>query len=143
MTLGFADPVVTPEEASIYLGAVGAVGWPSDAAAQAQAILRGQRYVAARYNALWLVEWADETPQAVKHAICEAAILEARAPGSLSVVSNPSADKVLVQAGKLAWERVKGPGGWLGWQPRSSLIEGLLRGLIKPDGGSSAFLLRA
>lgn len=140
--LSYTLPATTPAEASAYLQAAGTIGWPSDAAEQAQAILRGQRYVAARYNARWLTRWDDEVPEAVRHAICEAALLEARAPGSLSVVSTPSADKVLVQAGKLAWERVKGATGADGWLPRVSTIEGLLAGLVGPPSGASTFLLR-
>lgn len=138
--LSFTDPAATTAEATTYLTAVGATGWPTDEALQAQAIMRGQRYLAARYNARWLAEWSnDAAPDQVKYAIAEAALLEARAPGSLSVVSNPSTDKVLVQAGKLAWERVAGGSGWV---PRSSIIEGLLAGLVGPDAGSMNFLLR-
>lgn len=142
--LSFTDPAVTPAEALAYISAGGATGWPEDATAQAQALMRGQRYIAARFNARWLTEWEnDDAPDLVKYATIEAATIEARKPGSLSPVSTPSTDKVLVQAGKLAWERVKGPAGVDGFVPRSSIIEGLLAGLVRAATGGVSFLTRA
>lgn len=142
--LSFTDPAVTPAEATTYLQAGGVSGWPESETPRAQAIMRGQRYVAGRYNTRWLTEWEnDGAPDQVKYAIAEAALLEAKTPGSLSAVSNPSTDKVLVQAGKLGWERVKGAGGAYSWWPRASAVEGLLAGLIGPDAGSFNWLVRA
>lgn len=142
--LSFTDPAVTAEAATTYLQAGGATGWPVDATARAQAIMRGQRFIAARYNARWLTEWDNsDAPEQVQYAIAEAALLEAVTPGSLKVVSNPATDKVLVQAGKLAWERAKGANGAFGWWPRVSIIEGLLAGLIGPDAGGTVWLARA
>ncbi|MCB5411785.1 hypothetical protein [Pseudogemmobacter faecipullorum] len=142
--LSFTAPAVTPAEALAYLTAGGATGWPSTETDQKTAIIRGQRYIAARFNQRWLTEWAnDEAPEAVKYAICEAALAEAVKPGSLSPVSTPSTDKVLVQAGKLAWERVKGAGGPDGYVPRLSIVEGLLAGLVRSSTGGVHFLARA
>lgn len=142
--LSYTEAAITHEEATAYLSAAGAAGWPTQQAAKEQAIIRGQRYIAARYNTRWLEEWDNaDAPDAVKYAIAEAALLEAVTPGSLSVVSNPSKDKVLVQAGKLAWERAKGANGAFGWWPRVSIIEGLLAGLIGPDAGGTVWLARA
>ena len=140
--LSFTDPAVTPAEATDYLQAGGVTGWPEGDVEQAQALMRGQRYVAGRYNTRWLTEWTA-VPDEVKYAIAEAALLEAKTPGSLSAVSNPSTDKVLTQAGKLGWERVKGAGGAYSWWPRVSAVEGLLAGLIGPDAGSFNWLVRA
>lgn len=141
--LSFTGPATTPAEVTAYLQAAGATGWPTDEALQAQAIMRGQRYLAARYNARWLTQWPSDAAQAqVKFAIAEAALLEAVKPGSLSVVSNPLTDKILVQAGKLSWERVGGASAAHGLWPRSLIIEGLLAGLLGPEAGSTVWLAR-
>jgi len=142
--LSFTDPAITPAEATAYLQAGGATGWPDGPVERERAIIRGQRFIAARYNARWLTEWENAAaPEQVQYAIAEAALLEAVTPNSLRVVSNPATDKVLVQAGKLAWERAKGANGAYGWWPRVSIIEGLLAGLIGPDAGATPFLERA
>lgn len=96
--LSFADPAPTLTEATAYLQAGGATSWPADGTAQSQAIMRGQRDMAARYNARWLTEWPnDASPDQAKFAIAEAALMEAMKPGGLSVGSNLPTDKVLVQ----------------------------------------------
>lgn len=82
-------------------------------------------------------------PDAVKHAIIEAAVIEARTPGVLSPVSTPATDKVLVGAGKLTWERVRGASGADAYMPRSAIIDGLLAGLLRPAAGGVSFLMRA
>lgn len=140
--LSYTMAAVTPAEATAYLSAAGVTGWPTDATAQAQAIMRGQRYIAARFNSRWAEAWTD-TPEAVQHAICEAALIEAREVGKLSPVSTPSTDKVLVGAGSLEWERVKGPSGADGYIPRVAAIEGLLSALVLPATGGVTFLARA
>ncbi|MDQ7776935.1 MAG: hypothetical protein Q4615_14215 [Paracoccus aminovorans] len=107
-------------------------------------LMRGQRYVAVRFNPRWLGEWEnDEAPEPVKHAVIEAALVEQRTPGSLSAVSTPGTDKVLVAAGKLQWERVKGPAGADGYIPRVSAVEGLLAGLVRTGSGGVSLLMRA
>lgn len=142
--LSFTDPAVTADAATAYLQAGGATGWPDGTVERERAIMRGQRFIAARYNARWLTEWGNnDAPEQVQYAIAEAALLEAVTPGGLKVVSNPATDKVLVQAGKLAWERAKGANGAFGWWPRVSIIEGLLAGLIGPDAGGTVWLARA
>lgn len=140
--LSYTVAAITPTEATAYLSAAGVTGWPTVQADQEAAIIRGQRYVAGRYNARWLEEWTI-VPDEVKYAIAEAALLEAVTPGSLSAVSNPSQDKVLVKVSDLAWERVKGAGGAFAWWPRVSAVEGLLAGLIGADAGSFNWLARA
>ncbi|MFN4062347.1 MAG: DnaT-like ssDNA-binding protein [Paracoccus hibiscisoli] len=138
--LSFTEPVVTETDATAYIAAGGATGWPADATLQRQAIMRGQRYVAARFNGRWRAAWPEgETPEPVKLAVIEAAILEARKPGALSPVSTPATDKVLVGVGKVTWERVGDASAPDAFVPRVTTIEGLLAGLIWPT-GSGAFL---
>ena len=49
------------------------------------ALMRGQRYVASTYNGRWLAPFDNAAaPDAVKHAIFEAARREADVPGSLA-----------------------------------------------------------
>ena len=140
--LSYTTPAVTPTEATAYLMAAGVTGWPVFATEQAQAILRGQRYIAARFNGRWVDEWTTP-PDEVLHAICEAALIEAREPGKLSPVSTPSTDKVLTGLGKLTWERVKGAGGADAYIPRLAAVEGLLSALVTPATGAVSFLARA
>lgn len=138
--LSFTDPVVTETEATAYIAAGGVTGWHADDTLQRQAIMRGQRYVAARFNSRWRAAWTEgETPVPVKLAVIEAAILEARKPGALSPVSTPATDKVLVGVGKVTWERVGDASAPDAFVPRVAIIEGLLAGLIWPT-GSGAFL---
>ncbi|MGN0933243.1 DnaT-like ssDNA-binding protein [Falsigemmobacter intermedius] len=135
-------PAVTPSEATAYVASTGAAGWPSDETAQAQALMRGQRHIASRYNGRWSLDFDDDSvPVEVRYAIIEAATVEARQPGALNPMSTPATDKVLVGAGKLQWERVKGAGGADSYIPRIAAVDGLLRGLVRS--GSAHFLARA
>ena len=137
--LSYTVPAVTVAEAIEYTSAAGIT--PQPVAAD---LMRGQRYIAARFNSRWLAEWGNDViPNAVKYAIIEAGVIEARKPGSLSPVTTPATDKVLVGAGKLTWERVKGASGADGFMPRSANIDGLLAGLLRPMTGSVSFLTRA
>lgn len=142
--LSYTDLAVTPAEATAYLTASGVTGWPTTQGEQETALMRGQRYIAARYNARWLDEWQNaEAPDAVKYAICEAALAEAKSAGSLSVTSTPASDKVLVQVGSLQWERVKGASGADGWIPRLSAVEGLLAGIVGASAANVTWVNRA
>lgn len=135
--LSYTDLAVTAAEASDYLGAAGVAVLLTDTD-----LMAGQRFIATRFNSRWTVRFdAATVPDAVKYAIIEAAVVEKRTPGILSPVSTPSTDKVLVQAGKLQWERVKGAGGADAYIPRIAVVEGLLAGLIRSS--NTTFLLRA
>lgn len=137
--LSFTELAVSDAEAAEYTSAAGITPQPSETD-----LMRGQRYVAARFNSRWLSEWEDDVvPEEVKHAIIEAAIIEARTPGVLSPVSTPATDKVLVGAGKLTWERVRGASGPDAYMPRSAIIDGLLAGLVRSAMGGVSFLMRA
>ena len=125
--LSFAAPATTPAEATAYITAGGEAGWPTDEAAQQQAIIRGQRAVARIYNGRWITEWAnDDAPDAVKYAIAEAALVEARKPG---VLNAPPPDKVLTGAKGITWQVTAAKPG----SPESRMaanIAGLLAGLV-------------
>lgn len=137
--LSFTELAVSLAEADEYTSAAAITPQPAETD-----LMRGQRYIAARFNSRWLAEWEDGVvPDAVKHAIIEAAVIEARKPGILSPVSTPATDKVLVGAGKLTWERVKGSSGPDAFMPRSAIIDGLLAGLLRPAAGGVSFLMRA
>ena len=78
--LSYTVPAVTQAEAQDYF-ALSGEAWTGDTGA----LMRGQRFVATTYNGRWLVEFEnDATPEAVKHAIFEAARREAATPGSLA-----------------------------------------------------------
>ena len=139
--LSMITPAVTVPDAISYLQGAGVTGWPGTEPEQKEALMRGQRYIATRYNDRWSVAFTDDVPEPVQWAIVEAAIVEAKQPGSLNPMSTPAQDKVLVAAGKLQWERVKGTGGADAYVPRIAAVEGLLRGLVRS--GSTAWLMRA
>lgn len=139
--LSFTTLAVTAAEATAYHALAAPTGWPVVEADQEAALYRGQRYIAARYNGLWLTDWDnDDAPDEVKHAISEAGLVEAVSPGKLSVTSTPAADKVLTEVNGIKWERVK-LGGIDGWVPRNSTITGLLSGLVRS--GATMHLSRA
>ena len=134
--LSHTDLVVTATEAADYLGAAGVA-----VRLQEVDLMRGQRYLAARFNGRWNVCFdADTVPDAVKYAVIEAAVIEQRTPGSLSPVQNPG-DKVLVAAKGLQWERVGGASGADAYIPRIAAVEGLLGPLTRS--GNASFLMRA
>lgn len=129
--------VVTSAEAADYLGAAGVAE-----ILQETDLMKGQRFILTRFNSRWTVRFGvDDVPAEIKAAIIEAAVVEKRTPGILSPVSTPATDKVLTQAGKLQWERIKGGAGADSYIPRISAVEGLLAGLIRSS--RTTFLLRA
>lgn len=141
--LSFTVPATTPAEATAYHVAGGATNvsaspaWPTDTTLQAQAIMRGQRAIAAIYNGRWTAEFDNhDAPDAVKHAIAEAALIEAATPGSLNA---PAPDKVLTGAGKLSWTVTSAkPGAAAGKLPEN--IAGLLAGLVRPRGATQCIV---
>lgn len=135
--LSYTVLAVTKAEAAAYTGAAGTA-----VALQETDLMRGQRYIAARFNSRWRTPFtADAVPEEVKLAIIEAAIIEARAPETLSPVSTPATDKVLVGAGKLTWERVGDASAHDAFVPRIPAVEGLLSSLVRPE--SCGLFLRA
>lgn len=125
--LSYTQLAVTVEEATAYATAGGISVQPT-----APDLMRGQRFIAARYNGRWRALWPEnEVPDHVKLAIIEAGIVEAQNPGSLSPVSTPATDKVLVGAGKLTWERVGDASAPDAYLPRLPVVEGLLAPLIR------------
>ena len=103
--LSLSTPAVTPAEASAYVASLGLAGWPSTEPEQAQAIRRGQRWVAATYNRRWREPFENEdAPELVRFAVIEAAAIEAAQAGALSTApSIPSQGKVLTKVGEIAW----------------------------------------
>ena len=119
--LSMTIPAVTPSEATVYLDASGATGWPVETQQQAEAILRAQRYIAARYNGRWTDELTP-VPAPVTYAIIEAALIEARTPGFFARTYTPSEAKVLVEVRGVKWERVGGSD----MTPTSTIVDSLL-----------------
>ena len=103
--LSYTESAVMPGEASTYIASAGLPGWPADEAEQTRALLRAQRWMASAYNKRWTITFDnDDAPDLVRFAIVEAAILEARQPGSLSTAPRiENQDKVLTRAGPLGW----------------------------------------
>lgn len=136
--LSLTDPIVTPAEATAYIDARGYAGWPAGEPEQSAAILRGQTYIAVTYNGRWIEEWED-APEAVQFAVIEAALREARQPGSLGADYVP-ADKITGEskgAGPLkkAVTYSDRPASRVKVVP---VIEGLLRGLVRGMGNNFA-----
>lgn len=131
--LSYIVPAVTASEATSYLSAAVITGWPVATDDQEAAIMRGQRALAALYNGRWLTKWENsDAPDAVKFAIAEAALVEAKTPGTLSAV-DPG--KVLTTAGKLSWTITKATANTVtGKLP--DVIGGLLADLVAPRGAN-------
>ena len=134
--ISLTTPIVTPAEASSYVAARGYAGWPDGVPEQEAAILRGQTWLAVTYNGRWLDEWED-APEPVQFAIIEAALREAREPGSLGADYVP-AERVTMRREKVdvIEEQVQfsdKPGSRALFVP---VIEGLLRGLIAAQGAN-------
>lgn len=135
--LSYTRLAVDQAEAQTYAGAGGV-----EVDLQETALMRGQRYIAARFNDRWRNEWnSEEAPENVRLAIIEAGIAEAKKPGILAPVSTPATDKVLVGAGKLSWERVGDASAPDAYLPRLPVVEGLLASLIRPE--VSGFFMRS
>lgn len=132
--LSLTDPAVTPAEAATYIDARAYDGWPEDEPDQQAAILRGQTYIAVTYNGRWLEEWED-LPERVQIAIIEAALREAREPGSLGADHVP-AERVTMRREKLdvIEEQVQYSDRPGSQQVSVPIIEGLLRGLVSGAG---------
>lgn len=125
--LSYTQLAVTEDEAADYTGTAGIL-----VTLRGTDLMRGQRYIAARFNSRWRGSWpADEVPENVRLAIIEAAMVEVESPGSLSPVSTPATDKVLVGAGKLTWERVGDASAPDAYLPRLPTVEGLLASLVR------------
>ena len=132
--LSLTDPIVTPAEAGAYIAARGYAGWPADEPDQLSAILRGQTYIAVTYNGRWLTEWED-APEAVQFAVIEAALREARDPGSLGADYVP-AERVTMRRERVdvIEEQIQFSDKAASRQVSVPIIEGLLRGLVSGAG---------
>lgn len=135
--LSYTTLAVTLEEAVAYVSAGGVA-----VTVQETDLMRGQRYLAARFNSRWRAPFgADDVPQEVKLAIVEAALVEARKPGVLSPTSTPATDKVLTGAKGLTWERIGDASAPDAYVPRIAAVEGLLAPFVRPE--SSGLFLQA
>jgi hypothetical protein len=140
--LSYTVAAVTPADALAYVTARALTGWPGSEPAQVAALRRGQDHVAREYNGQWLEEFTDATaPELVKFAVVEAALVEARAPGSLSPTVKASEAKMLTGVGSITWTPIKGPAGVDALRPRLLHVEAMLAGLV--SGGSTRMLERA
>lgn len=140
--LSFTAPAVTPAEALAYVAARALTGWPGTEPAQVAALRRGQDHVAREYNGQWLVEFDNAAaPELVKFAVVEAALVEARAPGSLSPTVKASDAKMLTGVGSITWTPIKGPAGVDALRPRLLHVEAMISGLVR--GGTTTMLERA
>ena len=139
--LSYTVAAVTPAEASSYITARSITGWPETEATQVAALRRGQDYLAREYNERWNVEFDnDDAPELVKFSIIEAALVEARNPGSLSPTVKASDAKMLTGVGSITWTPISGPGGVDALRPRLLHVEAMLSGLIRAQ---TIFLERA
>ena len=141
MTLSYTVPAVTPAEAAAYITARGITGWPEDEPEQEAALRRGQDHIAREYNHRWAVEFDnDDAPELVQFAIIEAALVEARSPGSLSPTVKASDAKMLTGVGSISWTPIPGPNGVDALRPRLLHVEAMLSGVVKSP---TVFLERA
>lgn len=134
MTLTITTPAVTEAEADAYAASRGVAAWLSATSGKAEALRRGQDYIAGQYNGRWLTEWTDATaPDEVKYAITEAAAREVVTPFCLSPDVTMGSAKVLVELEGMRWERLGG-GGASSYVPVLFAVEALLTGLVSAAG---------
>ena len=135
--LSYTVPAVTLAEAQEYF-ALSGEAWTGDTGA----LMRGQRFVATTYNGRWLVEFEnDAAPEAVKHAIFEAARREAATPGSLA--PDYQAPR-LVKRKKIADLETEYADPVAVGSP-ATVLDGLLIGIARPASGRTrtAMVVRA
>lgn len=131
MPLSLTVMAVTLAEADAYATARGKTAWTAATAGENEALRRGQDYIAGVYNTKWVSDFDNAAaPDAVKFAICEAAIRELAKPGSLTPDLTLGREKVLTGVDSLKWTPVKGDAKVDDLRPTLTAIEGLLSGLV-------------
>ena len=139
--LSFTSSAVTTSEAASYVDDRALAGWPADEPAQMAALRRGQDHIAREYNGRWDEEWeSDDAPDLVRFAIIEAAVVEARNPGSLSPAVKASEAKMLTGVGSISWSPIQGPAGVEALRPRLLHVEAMLAPVLR---SRAIFLERA
>lgn len=140
MPLSLTVDSVTIEEADAYAASRGRTSWVAVASSPPEpkeaALRRATDYMAAAYNDRWLVEFdPDDAPEAVKYAICEAAIRELTSPGSLAPDYTPAERVTGETVGPISvtYADAKAADAM---QPVMSTIDGLLAGLVRPKSGA-------
>lgn len=131
--LSYTDLALTTAEADAYATARGYTAWVGDNTAKTAALFRGQTYIAATYNGLWLTEWPNnDAPENVKFAITEAAMRDMIAPGSLHPDYTPGkvVKRERVKAGPVESEEEYSETG-AAPLPVFSIINGLLVGFVR------------
>lgn len=139
--LSFDTLALTVSDADAYATARGLADWAGDTQTKTAALRRGQDYIAAEYNARWLVEFTDaDAPDEVKYAITEAALREIVTPFSLTPDIIPGREKVLTGVKGITWTPLKTAGGVSGLKPFITAIEGLLAGITRRGSASGGTL---
>lgn len=139
--LSYTAPAVTPAEASAYVADRALAGWPADEPAQLAALRRGQDWAAREFNTRWAVEFDnDDAPDLARFAVIEAALVEARNPGSLAPTVRAADAKMLTGVGSISWTPIRGPSGVEAMRPRLMHVEAMLRPLLR---SAAMFLERA
>lgn len=135
--LSLTDLAVTVAEADAYVLARAYAGWTVSEDEKKAALRRGQDYVAGRFNGRWRAEW-NETPEAVKFAIIEAAIREAREQGSLTPDWHAAEQVKREKVGPLETEYAV-PATASAARPVIGIIDALLAGLTGSTAGAANF----
>jgi hypothetical protein len=124
----FADAYAESRGKTAWLDAIGS---PDDE--REAALRRGQDAIAGEYNSRWIDEWEnDDAPERVKMAIVEAAIRELANPGSMTPDQARGGRIKSVGAGSAQVTYMDGAPA----ETTFLAIEGLLRGLVTPKGGT-------
>ena len=133
--LSYTDPAVTVDEANAYFLASHDSDWATGTGDKKAALIRGQRYIAGRYNERWNVEFDDASaPEPVKYAIIEAARRELVNPGSLTpdFIAATVIKREKVKAGPVETEtEFVGGGSAEASLPVITTIDRLLAGLLR------------
>lgn len=134
MPLSLTTMAVSQAEVDAYATARGITAWAGSG--KAEAMRRGQDYIAGRYNTKWISDFDNAAaPTEVKYAIAEAAIRELAAPGSLAPDLTLGTAKVLTEVKGIKWTPVKSDAKLDDLRPTLTVIDGLLYGLVSRYAG--------
>lgn len=140
--LSFTASAVTVSEADAYATSRGLGDWTGDNTAKTAALRRGQDYIAGKYNRRWLVSFDDTTaPDAVKYAICEAAVREIKTPFCLTPDVVLGREKVLTEVKGIKWTPLKADATAADLDPTIYSIQGLLAGVASIGNLPAAFAI--
>lgn len=131
MGLSFETMAVTEGEADAYALARGLSDWTLAASGKAEALRRGQDFVAGAYNHRWISDFDNASaPSVVKYAIFEAAAREVKVPFCLTPDITLGRSKIMTEIEGVKWDLLKSDPSIEDLKPTITSIEMLLANMV-------------